>query len=118
MRRCCGLQARQVFEEAAIRAIRLAHNEACKLIPPQLELARLKGRRKARFSLAGADPAAAQRVAEKGKAGVAAILQDVWQTVSQRNARLADAKAGLLEEFKSSGFFRIDVRPPLPSPSF
>ena len=102
-----------MFEEAAIRAIRFAYHEACKLIPPQLELARLTGRRKARFSLAGADPAAAERVLEKGKARVAAILQDTWQAVGQRNARLADAKAGLQEELKSSGFFRIDVRPSL-----
>lgn len=98
-------------EETVTEAVDLAHSQAGKLLAPQLQLAQSAGKRKHKFFTAGADPAAAERVFDKGRGAVQSALQSFSLSGNDGQAILAEEKMKLQEKLKATGFSRIDVRP-------
>lgn len=103
-------QGRPTPPEALSRALSVASKEASRLTALQHNLTP-KQASISSFHLAGADVAARQRVFDTAREGVSRILGDPELQSWELEQKLEDAKHALLEELRTAGLFRFDVRP-------
>eukprot|EP00887_Chlorella_sp_A99_P006254 scaffold3.g6254.t1 len=96
----------QVPEAELLAAVRAGAEAAAALLPPQRALAARTGRRKRRVLLAGADPAAAQKVQSLAREEVEPVLRNPHLGRNARAAALQAAKEHVLAAVKASGAFR------------
>lgn len=97
-----------VAEEEFLEALRVGVLAAQELIPAQKELAAARGRVKRVPELAGADPAAARRVAELAREAAHVILCDSELGCAARMQALGAAKVKIVEKMRASGSWRAD----------
>ena len=97
-----------VPEEKFLEALRLGVAAARELIPAQKELADVRGRDKRVPELAGADPAAARRVAEMAQEAANEILRDSELGCVACMQALKDAKTKIVEKMRAAGSWRSD----------
>lgn len=101
-------EGQQVGEAELLRALRAGVAAARELLPPQHDLAARGGRPKRPTDLAGADPAAARRMADLARAAAARVLADPELGSAARAAALAGAKEELTEAMRAAGCWRAE----------
>lgn len=97
-----------VPDETVIEALRAGVAAARALVVPQRKLAMQAGRAKRTAPLAGADPAAARRVADMSRTAAAAILRSSELDCLGRTAALITARERVTEAIRAAGAWRAE----------
>jgi polyribonucleotide nucleotidyltransferase len=102
------VEGEEAAESEVVRAMRAGVAAARELLAPQLSLAEGTGRTPRQVALAGADPAAARRMAALARAAAARILRNPELDSVARGRALAAAKASLADAMRAAGAWRAE----------